>query len=307
MSIPLCVEDARGDLPVFIHSKLDDYGLSPVEFRVYGRLARRAGSGEARESVRNMAAGCKMSERSVQLALKLLELAGLVQRLDRHGLPTLYKLLPPGKWAHPSKLEALRSQITAKWKKPEALTPATIAPVQPLHPRNHCTPPGATIAPKGTPVEGSPSASSSPTAQKKPREHRVASALSCLPEDERAVIEVWRDVTRRYPAESVWPYIVERLAPDFDVGRLRRCGGAYIANYGTGQKHVAGICDWYAEDRTQPERRNHARNERPESGGGRDRAEVGARPATRHEQRVNELRRQDADTILGPARASVLD
>ncbi len=27
-------KDGREDLPVFIHSALDDYGLSPVEFRV---------------------------------------------------------------------------------------------------------------------------------------------------------------------------------------------------------------------------------------------------------------------------------
>jgi DNA-binding MarR family transcriptional regulator len=102
----LCVEDGRGDRLVFIHSILDDYGLTPVEFRVYGRLARRAGAEGAREAVRNMAAGCRVSERSVQLALKFLELAGLIQRCERPGRPTVYKLLPPANWSPASKLEA---------------------------------------------------------------------------------------------------------------------------------------------------------------------------------------------------------
>lgn len=78
------------------------------------------------------------------------------------------------------------------------------------------------------------------------------SPISHLSPKERNVLETWKATTRRYPLESTWPYILSRLKDNFDPERLRRCGGAYIANNGLGAKHVAGICDWYVENLTGP-------------------------------------------------------
>jgi DNA-binding MarR family transcriptional regulator len=155
------LKDSREDLPIFIHSELDDYGLTPIEFRIYSRHARRAGKKGCMESVAKMAEGCKVSPRSVQLAVKLLLLANLIEREERPGETTIYHLTPRSQWADASQLDNLRKQVTKDWKKvtpamvapPEkASTPATLAP----HPRNGCTPTPAMVAPKGTPVEGSP-------------------------------------------------------------------------------------------------------------------------------------------------------
>src|SRR5206468_3307683 len=112
----------------------------------------------------------------------LLTLASLVRRIDSPGLTTTYKLLPPGRWSHPSKLDALRSQLTSKRKRDAASTSAPDSPVRQVRPRRCCTPTGAPDAPKGSPSEGTPKTSSEPPAQKKPRAHKSASALSRLSE-----------------------------------------------------------------------------------------------------------------------------
>lgn len=77
-------------------------------------------------------------------------------------------------------------------------------------------------------------------------------ALGQLKPDERQILEAWFGLTRRYPNVATWAYILSRLKKDFDSKRFFRCGGAYIANNGLGQKHVAGICDWYVENLTAP-------------------------------------------------------
>jgi hypothetical protein len=148
-------------------------------------------------------------------------------------------------------------------------------------------------------------APSSPTAQKEPPAGQ--SALANLSVGERTVVEAWRDLTGRYPSRAVWPYILERLTQDFDAERLRRCGGAYIANYGRGQKHVAGICDWYSEDRTQPERRSgNGIDGRPERRGGGDHPKAGGRQPSRIDRDRDEYLRQMRDVSFDAA-PSALD
>lgn len=91
------LEDGR-NLPIFIHSKLDDLGLDPYEFRIYARIARRAGKGDAFESVKNMAQGCRMSEGKVKASLRTLLSRRLVQRISRPGYTTIYRLTPLNEW-----------------------------------------------------------------------------------------------------------------------------------------------------------------------------------------------------------------
>jgi DNA-binding MarR family transcriptional regulator len=90
--------DDRDDLPVFIHSELDDYGLDPYQFRIYTRIARRAGRQGAYESIKNMAEGCCMSEGKAKSSLRFLIEQGLVSRKTREGYTSIYRLNPKSKW-----------------------------------------------------------------------------------------------------------------------------------------------------------------------------------------------------------------
>lgn len=105
-------KDRRDDIPIFIHSELDDYGLDTVEFRVYARLARRAGQhGKHSESVPNMAREFDVSVRKVQYALKLLILCRLITRHPRPGKTDEYSLNPRSSWRNKSELQRIRESL----------------------------------------------------------------------------------------------------------------------------------------------------------------------------------------------------
>lgn len=105
-------KDRRNDLPIFIHSELDDYGLTALEFRVYARLARRAGQhGKHSESIPNMATEFDYSVRSVQRAVKLLLLCKLITRHSRPGRTDQYSLNPRSAWLSREKSIEIRNQI----------------------------------------------------------------------------------------------------------------------------------------------------------------------------------------------------
>lgn len=138
------------DLVFFAHAALDDLGLRPCEFRIYCRLARRAGTGEAWESVGNLAKGCEMSERQTQYALKLLVAAKLVDAETRPGKTTVFTLNPTKQWAHPDQIPRLRSQVSNKSCCLEGGAPPAGEGC------TTCTPGGAPDAPKVDPIEVDP-------------------------------------------------------------------------------------------------------------------------------------------------------
>lgn len=105
-------KDRRDDFPIFIHSELDDYGLNPVEFRVYSRLARRAGQhGKHSESVPNMAREFDVSIRTIQYALKVLIACRLITRHARPGKTDEYSLNPRSVWQNKTKLQETRARL----------------------------------------------------------------------------------------------------------------------------------------------------------------------------------------------------
>jgi DNA-binding transcriptional ArsR family regulator len=106
------LRDGRKDLPIFIHSELDEYGLDPFEFRIYSRLSRRAGNGDTMESVPRMAQATRMSERKVRYALKLLFQAGLIEKHRRSGRSNVITLTPKGRWSPKESLRQLRREVT---------------------------------------------------------------------------------------------------------------------------------------------------------------------------------------------------
>jgi hypothetical protein len=101
----------RRDLPVFIHSDVDDLPLTPNAFRLYCHLARRAGNGTAWPSYQSMGDTCfkglsDSADYRRRLALenmKELVKAGLVAKEERtdgagRNLTNVYYLTPRSAW-----------------------------------------------------------------------------------------------------------------------------------------------------------------------------------------------------------------
>lgn len=97
-------EDKRDGLPVFIHSELDDLGLTPFEFRAYAHLARRVNDkgGKYYESLEEGARICQMNVKTYRTALAGLVERGLVSREERPGQTSIYRLEPRSKWKTPT-------------------------------------------------------------------------------------------------------------------------------------------------------------------------------------------------------------
>lgn len=92
------LQETRGFNIIFIHSSLDDAGLTPQEFRLFAHLSRRAGSGEAWAGAASMATACRMHPDTVWSALKELERRKMVLRENRPGRTTLIRLTKPSDW-----------------------------------------------------------------------------------------------------------------------------------------------------------------------------------------------------------------
>ncbi len=152
------VVDGREDLPIFIHSALDDYGLSAIEFRVYARLARRCGRGVAYESVVNMAKDFESSDRTIQRGLRLLVECRLISETIRPGKTTQYTLNGQNVWQDRSNLKATRERLFPRKPKPN-VTGDTKAGGD-TTPGGGVTPErGVVVTPRrdeGSPSEGSP-------------------------------------------------------------------------------------------------------------------------------------------------------
>ncbi len=108
----------KSELSLFVRREIDDYGLDPYEFRIYARITRRAGNGDAWESLNNMASACCMSLGRARRALHLLKLAKLIKSSERPGYSTVYRLTPQHKWVASECLQELRSFINFRAKSP---------------------------------------------------------------------------------------------------------------------------------------------------------------------------------------------
>jgi hypothetical protein len=114
MSETLRIEDGRYDLPIFIHSELDDLPLSSRAFRVYAHLARRAGrTNDAWPSYRSIGEKCFRKElpdstsdtlrRMAMAAVEELVEAGLIRKIvnvdeEKVHKTNHYALTPRNEW-----------------------------------------------------------------------------------------------------------------------------------------------------------------------------------------------------------------
>lgn len=92
------LQSTRGFNVIFIHSSLDDAGLTTEQFRVFAHVARRASSGDCWEGQSSMAKVCRIHEDTLVKCLAELEGRCMLSRQPRPGLTTIWRILPPAKW-----------------------------------------------------------------------------------------------------------------------------------------------------------------------------------------------------------------
>ena len=100
---PELIREDYGELNViFVHSKIDDLGLSVYAFRVYAHFARRASnpSGCAWPAISTIAEVCKIGETKVREALRELEDCKMIVREARPQKSYLVRITPPSVWRH---------------------------------------------------------------------------------------------------------------------------------------------------------------------------------------------------------------
>jgi hypothetical protein len=162
----------RRENPIFNHRELDEYGLTPNEFRVYARISRRAGeTGVCYESIPNIAEGIGLSACTVRRCCQVLTLARLITESNREGYTTDRRITSMSLWQNKADLPGIRkivlrgektrtpitsdrgiSKDTPRTSDRGGLSPATGAPLSqqtglPLSPATD----------EGNPSEGSPS------------------------------------------------------------------------------------------------------------------------------------------------------
>lgn len=106
--------------PAFIHSALDDAGLTPNQFRLYCHAVRRAGgtSGTFWESIQNSAALCKIHVKTARKAVAVLLDLNLIQLAEhRNGRPKVYRITNLDEWKPlPIGYPGIKLGRVSKWK-----------------------------------------------------------------------------------------------------------------------------------------------------------------------------------------------
>ena len=101
---------------LFVHSAVDDYPLTPEEFRVYAHLARRAGIGEAWPKVESIARVCRMHPDTARRCLHALIAYGMIKAKERKGRTNLYTITKFSSWKPAAQVEAIQKAATEAGK-----------------------------------------------------------------------------------------------------------------------------------------------------------------------------------------------
>jgi hypothetical protein len=94
------IQSTEGFNVIFIHSSLDETDLTPVQFRVYAHLARRASGGLAWPSAVSIAKACHIHRDSVWPAVKALEVRQMISRENRPGRSNIWTVTTADRWIH---------------------------------------------------------------------------------------------------------------------------------------------------------------------------------------------------------------
>jgi hypothetical protein len=85
---------------IFLHSKLDDFGLSAAEFRVFAHLHRRRNNktGIAFPGIDSMAKTCRLAKQTIIEAVRGLETRNMIDVQRHDGSKTIYRINPDSEW-----------------------------------------------------------------------------------------------------------------------------------------------------------------------------------------------------------------
>lgn len=126
---------------LFVHSKLDDLGLTAAEFRVYAHISRRANNGVAWPGIASISSVCRLHPTTVRRCLKSLQRRQMISIEPRAGETSHYILNDPAVWSAPIGLTPVAGD-----------TPPSQSQSTPVHAmQGH---PCASEAGKGIPSEG---------------------------------------------------------------------------------------------------------------------------------------------------------
>jgi hypothetical protein len=138
--------------PLFIHSLVDEYGLTPVQFRVLCHIARR---GECFASADSISKVCRIHKNSLWPTLAFLCSQGLIEKTQRQGTTSIYTVAPVASWKplhHPpqSNSQVGHSKVIARCHNKESGT----------HPQQNNS--RKVIPLEGNPLKGVPPSGESP-------------------------------------------------------------------------------------------------------------------------------------------------
>lgn len=141
------IREDYGELNViFVHSKIDDLGLSVFAFRVYAHLARRASNprGCAWPSITKIAEVCQIGETKVREALRELDERRMIVREARECQSYLVRMTPPSLWressegvvrhANPSPREPSATRTIRHTNHPGSPREPEVYPLKETHP-----------------------------------------------------------------------------------------------------------------------------------------------------------------------------
>lgn len=218
---------------IFVHSRLDDYGLSAAVFRVYCHLARRAGKGAAYPSVSTIATVCRLHPDTVRAALRTLTVHRLLTRQDRPGETSLYRLTPASHWEPPMSINSNPSEANS----PPSLSVATLGERREAHPSE-------TNPAKGNSVEGKP-------------KKGIHASMSPLQGEAEAVMSLWNSFSELPRLQQItnrrMKTLHERLADEFfranwRVGIERMAKSPFCT--GHGPRGWKANLDWFLRSET---------------------------------------------------------
>jgi hypothetical protein len=122
----IVVTDSR-DVPIFLHSKLDDYGLTLWAFRVYAHLCRRAGvNGVAWPTYRSIGRTCfgssfptwqddTLRRRAMEAVRELEEkkLIRVIRRANADGgsAPNIFEITRVSEWLGAEEFEKAQKEV----------------------------------------------------------------------------------------------------------------------------------------------------------------------------------------------------
>jgi hypothetical protein len=91
-------QSTRGFNVIFIHSTLDDAGLTPDQFRVFAHVSRRASSGKCTAAGATMAKICRIHPDTLKRCIAELVRRKMLNKTERPGRTNLWRITSPDEW-----------------------------------------------------------------------------------------------------------------------------------------------------------------------------------------------------------------